>query len=143
MNSRERVTKAINLEEPDHVPVGPFMIWHQPVVAGVKMYDYCWDVDTCFEANRKAFEYYDRGFDVMNLAPMLLAYSNINPVLYSALYFNWEFFENSIPQFREVPQGDETLCGSTGALDKDRTAIALAARCGVVYFPCKKRTDRL
>ena len=109
MNSRERVETAINIEEPDHVPVGPFTIWHHPVVAGVKISDYCWDVDTCFKANLASFKYYDEGFDVMNVAPMLLAYCNINPVLYSALYFDWRFFEDSLPQFNEIQQGGDDI----------------------------------
>lgn len=109
MNSRERVEKTIHLEEPDHVPVGPFMIWHGAVIGGVTIGDFCWNVDACFQANRKTLEYYDWGFDVMNLAPMMLAHSNINPVLYSALYFDWRFFEDSIPQFHESELGDESL----------------------------------
>lgn len=109
MNSWERVEKTINLQEPDHVPVGPFMIWHHADVAGVSYYDYCWDIKTFFEASEKSYDFYDRGFDVMNLAPMLLAHSNINPVLYSALYFDWRFPEDGIPQFFEATQGDETL----------------------------------
>jgi Uroporphyrinogen decarboxylase (URO-D) len=109
MNSRERVAMAIDLKEADHVPVGPFTIWHHAAVAGVKVSDYIWDVDTCFKANHASFKYYNEGFDVMNIAPMLLAYSNINPVLYSALYFDWKFFDDSLPQFHEVQQGGEDI----------------------------------
>ena len=129
MNSRERVEKAIKLEEPDHVPVGPFMIWHQPVVAGVSYHDFCWDVNTCFEANYTTYKYYDEGFDVMNIAPMLLAYSNINPVLYSALYFDWKFPEDNIPQFHEHTMGDETIYDDI--LKKGFSTIRTFGRVGV------------
>jgi hypothetical protein len=129
MNARQRVEKAINLQEPDRVPVGPFMIWHNAVTAGVRINDYAWDVDTCFKANKKALEFYDNGFDVMNLAPMMLAYSNINPVLYSALYFDWRFPEDNIPQFFEVSQGDETLYDTI--LKKGFSAVRTFSRIGL------------
>jgi hypothetical protein len=129
MNSRERVEKTVNLIEPDHVPVGPFMIWHNAVAGGVTITDYAWDVDACFRANKKTLEFYDNGLDVMNLAPMLLAYSNINPVLYSALYFDWRFPADTIPQFFEAPQGDETLYDTI--LKKGFSAVRTFKRVGL------------
>lgn len=109
MNSRERVERAVNLQEADHVPVGLFMVWHIARVAGVKISDFCWNVDASFRACRAALDFYGGGFDTMNVAPMLLAHANINPLLYSALYFDWRFFDDDIPQFRERELGDETL----------------------------------
>jgi len=129
MNSIERVQKAINLEEPDRVPVGPFMIWHQARIAGVPIGKFCWDVDTCFRSNYRAFQFYDEALDVMNIAPMLLAHANINPVLYSALYFDWRFFDDEIPQFYERELGDESLYDTV--LKRGFSAIRTFERIGV------------
>lgn len=68
------------------------------------MKDFVWDVDACHRASLKAFEFYDRLIDIMNLTPMRFAFSSVFPILYSALYYDWRFFETEMPQLMESVQ---------------------------------------
>ncbi len=112
MTSRERVAAAIALQKPDRVPVSPFMIYHFATVTGTSMKDFVWDVDACHRASLKAFNYYDGLFDVMNLTPMRFAFSSTVPILFSALYYDWRFFDEEMPQIAESVQAGPEVYGS-------------------------------
>jgi hypothetical protein len=68
------------------------------------MKDFVWNVDACHRASLKAYEYYDGLFDVMNLTPMRFAFASTIPILFSALYYDWRFFDDEIPQIYEATQ---------------------------------------
>jgi hypothetical protein len=104
MTSAERLAAAIALKEPDRVPVSPFIIYHIAATAGISMRDYVWDVDACHGASLKTFHYYDDLLDTMNLTPMRFAFTATAPILYSALYYDWRFFDDEMPQFMESVQ---------------------------------------
>jgi hypothetical protein len=113
MTSTERVETAIALREPDRVPVAPFLIYHLASITGTSMKDFVWDVDACHRASLKALEYYDGLFDVMNLTPMRFAFTSIAPVLYSALFYDWRFFDHEMPQMVESVQGGPEIYWSS------------------------------
>ena len=69
MTSAERVAAVLALQQPDRVPVSPFIIYHFATVTGIAMKDFIWDVDVCHKASLRAFDYYDGLFDLMNLTP--------------------------------------------------------------------------
>jgi uroporphyrinogen decarboxylase len=50
LNSRERVLKALNLQQPDRVPVVPFVISFAAKYAGLKFIEYCKDADKLAKA---------------------------------------------------------------------------------------------
>jgi hypothetical protein len=104
MNSAERIAAAVALREPDRVPVSPFMIYHLATVTGTPIHDFVWDVDACHRASLKAYEFYDGLIDAMNLAPMRFAFSSTVPILFSALYYDWRFPEDGMPQIVESVQ---------------------------------------
>lgn len=104
MNSAERVATAIALKEPDRVPVSPFAIYHVAAIADVSIRDFVWDVDACHRAFLETYNYYEGLFDVMNLTPMRFAFSSPYPILYSALYYDWRFFDTEMPQIMESSQ---------------------------------------
>jgi len=104
MNSAERIAAAVALREPDRVPVSPFIIYHFASVTGTRMEDFVWDVDACHRASLKAFEFYDGLFDTINLAPMRFAFTSTTPILFSALYYDWRFPEDGMPQIMESVQ---------------------------------------
>ncbi len=109
MTSAERVAAAIELRKPDHVPVSPFIIYHFATITNTPMRDFIWDVDACHQANLKALDYYDGLFDVMNLTPMRFAFTSTVPILFSALYYDWRFFELEIPQIVEAAQAEPDI----------------------------------
>jgi uroporphyrinogen-III decarboxylase len=104
MNSAERVAAAIALKEPDRVPVSPFLIYHLATITNTSMKDFVWDVDACHDAARRALDYYDGLLDTMNLTPMRFAFTATAPILYSALYYDWRFFDDEMPQVLEFTQ---------------------------------------
>jgi uroporphyrinogen-III decarboxylase len=104
MNSAERIAAAVALEEPDRVPVSPFMIYHFATVTGTSMHDFVWDVDACHRACLKAFQFYDELLDTINLAPMRFGFTCTVPILFSALYYDWHFPEDTVPQILESVQ---------------------------------------
>jgi uroporphyrinogen decarboxylase len=112
MTSAERVAAAVALKEPDRVPVSPFIMYHFATVTGTSMEDFVWDVDACHRAFLKAYTYYDGLFDVMNLIPMRFAFCSTVPILFSALYYDWRFFETEMPQFVESTQAGSELYDS-------------------------------
>jgi len=112
MNSADRVTTAIALKEPDRVPVSPFTIYHIAAVADIPIRDFVWDVDTCHRAFLDAYKYYDGLFDVMNLTPMRFAFCSPFPILFSALYYDWHFFDDEMPQIMESTQADPDVYDS-------------------------------
>jgi hypothetical protein len=68
------------------------------------MRDFVWDVDACHRASRQALDYYDGLLDVMNLGPMRFGFTSIAPILYSALFYDWRFFDDEMPQVLESVQ---------------------------------------
>ncbi|GAB4354448.1 MAG: hypothetical protein Kow0099_38590 [Candidatus Abyssubacteria bacterium] len=104
MTSAERLAAAVAFKQPDHVPVSPFIIYHIATIANISMREYVWDVDACHLASLKTFHYYDDLLDTMNLTPMRFAFTATAPILYSALYYDWRFFDNEMPQFMESVQ---------------------------------------
>lgn len=104
MNSAERVAAAVALQEPDHVPVSPFIVYHFATVTGTSMHDFVWNVDACHRASLGAFHFYGDLFDTMNLTPMRFAFTSTTPILFSALYYDWRFPEDGIPQIVESVQ---------------------------------------
>jgi len=57
-SSAKRVLQAAYLQEPDSVPVGPYMGNHGAKVAGVKISEYCTDARVMAEAQLKAWDIY-------------------------------------------------------------------------------------
>jgi len=112
MNSAERVAAAIALKEPDRVPVSPFFIYHIATVTGTSIKDFVWDVDAFHRASRKTLDYYDGLIDVMNLTPMRFGFCATFPILYSALYYDWRFFDDEMPQVLEHPQAGPEIYDS-------------------------------
>ena len=104
MNSAERVAAAVALKEPDRVPVAPFLIYHLASITGTSMKDFVWNVDACHRASREALDFYDGLLDVMNLTPMRFGFTATVPILYSALYYDWRFFDDEMPQMLEHVQ---------------------------------------
>jgi len=104
MTSAERVAAAISLKKPDRVPVSPFIIYHFATNTNASMRDFVWDVDTFHTAALEAYKNYGCLFDVMNLIPMRFAFCSTMPILFSALYYDWRFFETEMPQILESTQ---------------------------------------
>ncbi|MBI4831626.1 MAG: hypothetical protein HY801_08755 [Candidatus Lindowbacteria bacterium] len=128
MTSAERIAAAIALRKPDRVPVSPFMIYHLATITGTSIKDFVWNVDACHRASLKAFEFYEKLFDVMNLTPMRFAFSSINPILYSALYYDWRFFDAEMPQLMESVQAGPEVYDTV--LKKGFAAIRTYKRVG-------------
>ncbi|RJP73908.1 MAG: hypothetical protein C4532_03535 [Candidatus Abyssobacteria bacterium SURF_17] len=128
MTSAERVAAAIALKKPDYVPVSPFMIYHFASVTGTRMHDFIWDVDACHRASLKAFEYYDGLPDTMNLTPMRFAFTATVPILYSALYYDWRFFDTEMPQMMERVQAGPEIYDSV--LERGFSRMRSHARIG-------------
>ena len=63
MNFRDRVLTALNLAQPDRVPVVPFIITYAAKYAGVRFIDYCSKPDSLVEAQLKTVE--DHGIDAV------------------------------------------------------------------------------
>ncbi|NIM97727.1 MAG: hypothetical protein GTO24_06505 [candidate division Zixibacteria bacterium] len=99
MTSRERFWKAVHLEEPDRVPVSPYIVYLAAALAGMKPAEFGWSVDKTHQALFKTYEYFDKEIDALHIMCMRFAYTNVFPSAYSTLYFNWEFPIDSIPQF--------------------------------------------
>lgn len=59
MNSIERMRAAINLEEPDRVPVAPLVWYHSAMLAGKTSREYRENVKTHLMCAEKAYEEYD------------------------------------------------------------------------------------
>lgn len=59
MNSIERMRAAINLEEPDRVPVAPLVWYHSALLAGRTAREYREDVRTHLSCAEKAYEEYN------------------------------------------------------------------------------------
>ena len=128
MTSIERVAAAIALEKPDRVPVSPFIIYHFATVTNTSMKDFVWDVDACHEASLKAYNFYDGLIDIMNLTPMRFAFTSIVPILFSALYYDWRFFDDEIPQIMEATQGGPEIYDTV--LRRGFSALRKHARIG-------------
>ncbi len=106
MNSSERIAAAVSLQQPDRVPVSPFIIYHFATLTDTPMEDFVWNVEACHEAELKAYDFYDRLFDTMNLTPMRFAFSSTVPILFSALYYDWRFPKDAAPQIMESVQDE-------------------------------------
>jgi hypothetical protein len=104
MTSAERIAAVAALRVPDRVPVSPMIIYHFAAVSGVSIKDYVWNVDACHTSAREGYRRYDGLLDTINLTPMLFAFCSPFPILYSALYYDWRFFENEMPQVVESPR---------------------------------------
>lgn len=63
LSSLERVRKAIAFEEPDVVPVGPYVANHTARLAGMKIKTYCTNGKEMARANLQAWERY--GYDII------------------------------------------------------------------------------
>jgi uroporphyrinogen-III decarboxylase len=111
MNSAERIAAAVALQEPDRVPVSPFIIYHFATVTGTPMHDFIWDVNAFHRACLQAFKYYDGLLDTMNLAPMRFGFACNVPILFSALYYDWRFPEDTVPQMVESVQDGPEIYG--------------------------------
>ena len=88
MTPLERVSAAMDLKEPDRVPVAPLLDTFPARVAGVTLADYLFD----FETFERAFEetYLKLGkVDMVDIAPMGLMYYDPFPSMFSTFYFEW------------------------------------------------------
>jgi uroporphyrinogen decarboxylase len=65
LNSLERVRKAMRLEEPDVVPVGPYMGNHAARIAGIPLQNYYTDSQKMFEAQMFALDAYHQDIVIM------------------------------------------------------------------------------
>jgi uroporphyrinogen decarboxylase len=63
LTSLERVRKAVAFEEPDSVPVGPYVANHTARLAGMKIKTYCTNGREMARANLEAWERY--GYDII------------------------------------------------------------------------------
>jgi hypothetical protein len=88
MTSLERINAAMDLKEPDRVPVAPFLDTFPARVAGITLADYLFN----FEKFEKAYEeaYLKLGkVDMIDIAPMGLMYLDPFPGMFSTFYFEW------------------------------------------------------
>ena len=99
MTSRERFWKAVHLEEPDRVPVSPYMVYFAAKLAGMKPAEFGWSVGKTHKALFRTYEYFNKEIDALHIMCMRFAYTGVFPSAYSALYFDWEFPTNNLPQF--------------------------------------------
>jgi len=56
VNSIERVLRAVNLKEPDRVPVAPYMCFFEARACGVKIRDFVFDPMRAWECSKAVFE---------------------------------------------------------------------------------------
>jgi hypothetical protein len=111
MNSTDRFWKAVSLEEPDSVPVSPFIYYFAAAFSGTPLHDFIWDVDRRHQSLMSTYEYYGKEIDALHLHTPRFALTSAFPSCYSALYFNWHFMKGSVsalPQFTPG-QEDETV----------------------------------
>ncbi len=101
MKSKERFWKAVRLEEPDRVPVSPYIVYFAATLAGMEPAEFGWSVERSHEALFKAYEYFGKEIDALNIQSMRFAFTDVFPSPYSTLYFNWEFPADNIPQFTQ------------------------------------------
>ena len=101
MTSKERFWKTVHLREPDHVPVAPYIVYFAAQVAGLAPSAFGWSVEETHRALFKTYEYFNRDIDALHIMSMRFAYTSIFPSAYSALYFDWEFTNEDLPQFSE------------------------------------------
>jgi len=101
MRSKARFWKAVHLEEPDRVPVSPYIVYFAANIAGMKPAEFGWSVEKSHEALFKTYEYFDKEIDALNIQSMRFAFTDVFPSPYSTLYFNWEFPSDDIPQFAQ------------------------------------------
>jgi len=99
MTSRERFWKAVHLEEPDRVPVSPYMVYFAAKLAGMKPAEFGWSVGKTHKALFRTYEYFNKEIDALHIMCMRFAYTSVFPSAYSVLYFDWEFPTNNLPQF--------------------------------------------
>jgi hypothetical protein len=111
MNSKDRFWKAFRLEEPDRVPVSPFIYYFAASLSGTTIHDFIWSVDHRHQALMKTYEYYEKELDALHLHTPRFAFTSPFPSCYSALYFDWHFIKGSVstlPQFI-LGNEDETI----------------------------------
>ncbi|NIQ40318.1 MAG: hypothetical protein GTN81_17305 [Proteobacteria bacterium] len=99
MTSKERFWKAVHLDEPDRVPVSPYIVYLAATLAGMAPAEFGWSVRKSHKALRDIYEYFGKEIDALNIQSMRFAFADVFPSPYSALYFNWEFPPNTLPQF--------------------------------------------
>jgi uroporphyrinogen decarboxylase len=101
MTSKERFWKTVGLEEPDHVPVAPYIVYFASKFAGISPSEFGWSVEKTHRALFKTYEYFDKQIDALHILCMRFAYTGVFPSPYSTLYFPWEFPDENLPQFVE------------------------------------------
>lgn len=101
MTSKERFWKAVHLEEPDRVPVSPYVVFFAAILADMTPAEFGWSVEKSHQALFKTYQYFDREIDALNIQSMRFAYMDVFPSPYSVLYFDWEFPPEDLPQFAQ------------------------------------------
>jgi Uroporphyrinogen decarboxylase (URO-D) len=104
MTSKERFWKTVALEEPDRVPVSPYIVYLAATLAGMAPTEFGWSVDKSHQALFEVYKHFYKAIDALQITCMRFAYTSIFPSAYSALYFDWEFPEQGLPQFIERGQ---------------------------------------
>lgn len=101
MTSRERFWTAVSLQEPDRVPVAPYIVYFAGAVAGLSPSEFGWSVDKSHKALFATYERYNKEIDALHIMSMRFAYTGVFPSAYSTLYFDWAFPSGELPQFVE------------------------------------------
>ncbi len=109
MNSKDRFWKALRLEEPDRVPVSPFIYYFAASLSGTRIHDFIWSVDRRHQSLMETYEYYDKELDALHLHTPRFALTSPFPSCYSALYFEWHFIKGSVSTLPQFTPGHEDV----------------------------------
>jgi len=101
MTSKERFWTAVDLKEPDRVPVSPYIVYFAANLAGMRPAEFGWSAEKSHEALFRTYEYFNKEIDALNIQSMRFAFTDVFPSAYSVLYFEWEFPPKNLPQFVE------------------------------------------
>lgn len=101
MKSKERFWTAVSLQEPDRVPVAPYIVYFAGAIAGMSPSEFGWNVEKSHKALFQFYKAYNKEIDALHINSMRFGYTGVFPSAYSTLYFDWAFPTGDLPQFVE------------------------------------------
>lgn len=106
MTSKERIEKAVNLEEADRVPCAPLVGYYIAAAADMTPEDVLFDPEKAEQAWEITYKKHGSAFDLSSPSSFFVTHIDVYPNMFSTYYLDWslpgrERSADSIPNLKE------------------------------------------